>query len=140
MTHPILKKKLAQLKEYLDKLAPYVALSSDVLLHNEEKRVAMERWFQLAVDEAIDINTALIYQGGGAIPESYKSTFHDLAELGIITHNFAEQIAESAKVRNRIIHDYEKMQYSDMIESIKKFFEMYIVYMQILIKKFVNKK
>lgn len=63
-------------------------------------------WFQLMVDEAVDINTALIYQLRGKVPDSYKSTFYELVSLDILEKSFAEKIAESVKVRNQMIHDY----------------------------------
>src|SRR3989338_7950103 len=94
---PIFKKKVDRLQEYISKLAPYVALDTAELLKNEEKRAAMERWFQLMVDEAVDINASLAYQLGGKVADSYKSSFHELVPLGVIDNNFATQIAESAK-------------------------------------------
>lgn len=132
-----IQKKIYQLQEYLNKLAPYTTLNSAVLLGNEEKRAAMERWFQLMVDEAIDINAALAYQLGGRIPESYKSSFHELASLGIIENGFTEQIADSAKVRNQMTHDYEKIRYAELIALMKKYFELYKKYTQILVEKFI---
>lgn len=138
MKNPELERKISLLKEYLDKLAPYVALDSDDLIRNEEKRAAMERWFQLMVDEAVDINTALTYQLSGKVSESYKSTFYELVPLNILEKNFAEKIAESVKVRNQMIHDYERIQHLELIERMKSFFEPYKTYTRILIKKFLD--
>ena len=134
---PIFKKKVDQLQEYISKVAPYVALDTEVLLKNEEKRVAMERWFQLMVDEAVDINAFLVYQVGGKVAESYKSSFHELVSLSIIDSSFAEKIADSAKIRNQMTHDYEKIQYVDLIESMKKYFELYKEYVGIIVTKFL---
>ena len=132
------QRKIRLLREYMDKLAPYAALSSDELLRNEEKRAAMERWFQLVVDEAVDINAVLAYQLGGRIPESHKSTFFELVPLNILKTDFAEKIAGSIKVRNQMTHDYEKVQHSELIASMKKYFELYKTYTRILIEKFLG--
>ena len=72
MKNPELERKISLLREYVDKMAPYAELDSSELIRNEEKRAAMERWFQLMVDEAVDINTALAYQLSGKVSESYK--------------------------------------------------------------------
>ena len=138
MKNPELERKIKLLKEYVDKLAPYAALDSIDLLRNEEKRAAMERWFQLMVDEAVDINTVLIYELSGKVSESYKSTFYELVPPNILEKSFAEKIAESVKVRNQMIHDYERIQYSDLIERMKSFFEPYKTYTSIIIEKFLG--
>lgn len=138
MKNPELERKINLLREYVDKLAPYVALDSSDLIKNEEKRAAMERWFQLMVDEAVDINAALAYQLSGKVSESYKSTFYELVTLNIIEKTFAEKIAESVKVRNQMIHDYERIQYSELIEKMKSFFEPYKTYTRVLIEKFLD--
>lgn len=138
MKNPELERKIKLLKEYVNKLAPYAALNSIDLLRNEEKRAAMERWFQLMVDEAVDINTALIYELSGKVSESYKSTFYELVSLNILEKVFAEKIAESVKVRNQMIHDYERIQYSELIERMKSLFEPYKTYTRIIIEKFLD--
>lgn len=138
MKNPELERKIGLLREYVDKLAPYAALDSDELIRNEEKRAAMERWFQLMVDEAVDINTSITYQMTGKVSESYKSTFYELAQLNILEKSFAEKIAESVKVRNQMIHDYERIQHSELIERMKSFFEPYKTYTRIIIEKFLD--
>lgn len=137
---PIFKKKIDQLQEYISKVAPYVELDTDVLLKNEEKRVAMERWFQLMVDEAVDINAFLAYQVGGKVVDSYKSSFHELVPLIVIDASFAEKIADSAKIRNQMTHDYEKMQHIDLVEAMKKYFILYKEYVGIIVSKFLLDK
>lgn len=138
MKNPELERKIGLLKEYVDKLAPYAVLDSSDLIRNEEKRAAMERWFQLMVDEAVDINTSLAYQLSGKVSESYKSTFYELVTLNILEKSFVEKIAESVKVRNQMIHDYERIQHSELIERMKSFFEPYKTYTRILIEKFLD--
>jgi uncharacterized protein YutE (UPF0331/DUF86 family) len=71
------------------------------------------------------------------IAESNKSTFYGIADLGIITPEFADAIALSAKTRNNLVHDYEKVQKSMLVEEMKKFIELYKEYIKILIEKFV---
>ncbi len=45
---------------------------------------------------------------------------------------------EEVRVRNAIIHDYEKLQKKKLIEDIKKFTEVYKEYTSILIHRFVK--
>ena len=130
-----IQKKVVQLQEYMDKLSEYAAFSTDEVLMDEQKRLAMERLFLLMVDEAVDINAAVAYQLGGRIAESYKSSFHELVPLHLLAPGFAEKIAESAKIRNQLTHDYETLQKREAIENMKKFYELYKEYVRVLIEK-----
>lgn len=138
MSNQELKRKIDRLKEYLNTLSNYVSLDSLDILKNKEKLAAMERWFLLSVDEAIDINAAAIYLIAGKVADSYKSTFHELVPIGIIGIELAEKIAESAKIRNQLTHDYEKLQKADAISAMKRFYPLYKEYLKALVKKFVK--
>ncbi|MDE1975207.1 MAG: DUF86 domain-containing protein [Patescibacteria group bacterium] len=131
----LLEKKLGLLKGYMDKLERYVVLGTDEILENDDKLLAMERAFQLVVDEAIDINSVLAYQLGNTVPDAYKSTFYDLVPIGVIDVDFADKISESAKVRNRLTHEYDNLTNKETVESIKKFFEMYKMYTKTVVEK-----
>jgi uncharacterized protein YutE (UPF0331/DUF86 family) len=134
----ILKDKALLLQKYFKKLMAYLALTDEELLHNEDKLYAMQRFFQLVVDESIDINSILIYQLGGTIPDSLKSSFYELVPLKIIDQDFAERISESAKIRNQMTHDYDKLTEEQVTSSIRKFSEMYQEYIKILVEKFIK--
>lgn len=132
-----LEKKILNLQEYLKDLEEYAILSDEQILGNKDKFYSLQRVFQLVVDEAVDINAILVYQLGGNIPDSFKSSFYELVPLKIIENSFAERISDSAKIRNQITHDYERLTNVEIVASIKKFFELYKEYVKILIGKFV---
>lgn len=133
-----LKRKIQRLQEYFNDLSPYLDMDTDTLLGNKEKRASMERFFQLMADEAFDVNGLIVYQLGNELPESNRSTFLAVSDLGILEKDFAEKISGSAGVRNAIIHDYEKLQKKKLVEDIKKFAELYKEYIKILIERFVK--
>ena len=130
--------KIGIIQDYLNKVVLYTDLPTEELTNNFEKLSTLERHFILMADEAFDINSALAYQLGNKIPESNKSTFYELANLNIITQEFADKISLSAKIRNNLVHNYEEVQKRIMIEEIKKYAELYKEYIKILIIKFVN--
>jgi len=135
----ILERKILLLHGYLSDLESYVKLDDKQILDNKDKLYSMERVFQLVVDEAIDINAIIIYQLGGAIPDSSKSSFYELVPLKVVDQDFAEKISESAKIRNQMTHDYDKLSLGEVISSTRGFFEMYKIYVKILIDKFIPK-
>ncbi len=65
------------IREYMVKLGKYTSLATEDILKDEDKRLAIERSFQLVVDEAVDINSLLAYQIGNKVPDAYKSTFYE---------------------------------------------------------------
>lgn len=135
----VLERKILVLLGYLEELKSYVNLSDEVIRHNKDKLYSMERMFQLVVDEAVDINAILAYHLGGKIPDSLKSSFFEIVPLKIIDYYFAEKISESAKTRNQVTYDYDKLTTAEVISSIRKFSEMYETYAKILVEKFINK-
>ena len=138
--HPEIIRKIKLLKVYLDDLREYTVLSMEDILENKDKLRSMERCFQLMTDGAFDVNGALAYQISKKIPEDNKSTFYELSDLGILDKDFANSIAESAKARNELTHNYEKVQKSEMVDNIKRFADMYEKYIKILIDKFIPKE
>ena len=138
--HPEIIRKIKLLRGYLDDLREYTALPLEKILENKDKLRSMERCFQLMTDEAFDVNGALAYQLGKKIPEDNKSTFYELSELGILEKDFANAIAESAKTRNELTHNYEKVQKSEMVDNMKRFADMYEKYIKILIDRFIPKE
>lgn len=66
------------------------------------------------------------------------TNFHELVPLKVINLELAEKIGESAKIRNQLTHDYEKLQKKNAIEAMKKFHPLYKEYLLVLIKKLVG--
>jgi uncharacterized protein YutE (UPF0331/DUF86 family) len=129
--------KINLIGDYLKIVSHYAGLPTEELLGNLEKLSTMERHFILMADEAFDVNSAIAYQLGGKIADSNRSTFYEVADLGVIPRDFAEKISLSARTRNNLIHDYEKVQKSQLVEDMKTFTEMYKEYLKILVEKFV---
>lgn len=133
-----IKRKIDKLRSYLEELKPFLISDTAVLLQDKIKVRAIERLFQLIVDEAVDINMLLITDSQAENPENYRSTFYALVNLKVLDNNLAGRISESAKLRNQLVHKYEEVQEKEMIEKIKKFTEMYEEYLVYVIKAVVK--
>jgi uncharacterized protein YutE (UPF0331/DUF86 family) len=131
-----IKRKVDILRSYLEEMDRFLVVSDKDILADDIKLRAIERVFQLIVDEAVDINTLILADAVSQSPESYKSTFFMLADEKIIDRDLSEKISGSAKIRNQIVHDYEKILESDLIQKIKKFQPIYKEYLAVLIKKY----
>lgn len=131
-------RRIGVLQDYLKKVTFYTELPVEDVINNFEKLSTLERQFILMTDEAFEINSALAYQLGNKIPESNRSTFYEIADLGIITQEFADKISLSAKTRNNLVHNYDKVQKSVSVNNMKIFTDLYTQYAKILVVKFID--
>ncbi|MCC4771760.1 DUF86 domain-containing protein [Methanosarcina sp. DH2] len=74
-----------------------------------EKRSAIERNFQLAVESAIYLGEIIISEEGFERPQDYESVFLVLGRHSILPEAFAERFASAAGFRNMLVHRYEEV-------------------------------
>lgn len=102
-------KKLVFIEEYFKELEEVCNISMDEMKKDFMRFYAMERIFQLIVDEMIDINNHIIIHSGFKNPNDLQSTFITLGENDVIPMDFANKIFSCVGLRNRLVHRYEKI-------------------------------
>ncbi len=107
MPKEIIFKKLEQIKSLLAELErllkkPYRQFSGDLTILR-----AAERNFQLVVELACDINATLLIEKTGRTPDSYRESFSQLAKLNIFPGKTLRLLANSARLRNILTHEYD---------------------------------
>ncbi len=125
-----IKSKMVRLGNYLSRIDLLLRLSDEEIVVNEEKLLSVERLYQLIVDEAIDINIALLSQKFNYVPESYRSSFTDMAEKKFLEKNFSDKISLSVKTRNQIVHDYEFVKKQALVSDVRRYVALYKEYVQ----------
>ena len=115
----------------------------DLTLSRYEKDLllskAVERLLQEIIDTAIDINTYIIVQLGKDPPEDYFRSFILAGEIEIITVELAEKLAPSTGLRNRLIHEYDTIDNSLMLDALDRCKTDYNRYVQ-EIESFLQKR
>jgi uncharacterized protein YutE (UPF0331/DUF86 family) len=61
------------------------------------------------IGRMIDVNYHLITEAGQPPPRDYFDSFTQLARIGVLPAKFATQIAASAGLRNRLVHEYDEI-------------------------------
>ena len=102
----LIRRKLARLNMYLDKLAPIASKSFNEYLADFYHKSSAERLIQLIVECASDVNNHVVVESGQRPPEDYTSSFVRAAEVGLIKRDLAEKIKGSGGMRNIIVHEY----------------------------------
>ena len=82
-------------------LEDYIASPTDEVL--------VERYLERIIGRMIDINYHLITEAGQPPPRDYFDSFTQLARIGVVPPAFATQIAASAGLRNRLVHEYDEI-------------------------------
>lgn len=126
----IIRRKLLVIAENLKALEPITNMTREGYVGDVYKRKATERLLQELIEAAIDINSHLIVQTGHATPDDYYESFIKAGELSIISADLAEKLAPSAGLRNRLVHEYDLLDHSLVLEAVKMAEELYPKYIK----------
>ena len=141
MANEIIEKKLDQMKELLSEIRRLTGVPFGVFVKDLTVVRAAERNFQLIVDLASDINIQLLLESGKKTPDTYRQSFTDLGAAGIIDAQLAKKLADSAKIRNILVHEYDfEEDYEKFYSSAKGLLPSYDEYMKVIYTHIKGKK
>lgn len=124
----IVRRKLSVMIENLKALEPIKNMKKDEYLGDIYKRKATERLLQELIEAAIDINIHIIVQTGNTVPDDYYGSFIRAGELKIISMDLAEKLAPSAGLRNRLVHEYDLLEHSMVLDAVRMADQQYPKY------------
>ncbi len=136
---PEIEKKLKLLAEYLNELEQISQASYKQYQANFQVRRTVERLIQLVVEVATDINGLLITGLGEPPPEDYFTSFTKLSQLGMLPDDFAQMLAPTTAIRNRLVHEYDTVDERLVYASIKPILGEFTQYLD-EIHKYVQTK
>jgi len=98
--------KLALIERYLKKLEQIEANGKRAFLESDTHYTA-ERYTELVVGYAIDINFHLLKILDHPAPIKYRDSFIELGRTAILNYELATRLADSAGLRNLLVHQYD---------------------------------
>lgn len=134
----VVRRKLAVIVENLRTLEPVVKLPLARYQNDIFTRKGTERLLQELIEAAIDINTHLIVQSGMALPDEYYQGFLKLADIGVLSRDFATDLAPAAGLRNRLVHEYDAVVDAIVLDATRKaqmLFPKYVAAIEAYLKK-----
>ncbi|MCD5396095.1 MAG: DUF86 domain-containing protein [Candidatus Pacebacteria bacterium] len=134
-----IEQKLDKIKNYYKELEKILEIEDSQIIENTINLRAIERIFQLIVDEMIDINLHLIRELNLSSPQDFQSGFEILAKGKILPYDFARKIAPVVGLRNRLVHRYEEIDRKFFLRQVGEEREDFIKYIR-YIEEFLNKK
>lgn len=91
-------------------------------------RHAVEKVVELIVEDAIDINRAIIEAAQLQPPQTSYNTFVELEQLGILPRGLTTRLANATGLRNRLVHRYEEIDHKMVYDSLKPLLRNYRKY------------
>jgi len=134
-------RKIKLIQEEIAKLEKLGNYTFEEIKDDFIKRYSVERALEKIIMRAIDINQHIIAENAAGYEaiRGYEDTFHILTKLNVYPEEFSKQIAPSAGLRNRLVHEYndtkDEMVYNSVADAIIQYTE-YCNY----ILKYIQKK
>lgn len=131
--------KLEEISDYLNEVENFLKYSNKEILSDSGKLHIAERLLQLIVDTMIDINQHFIRELNLKISEDFQGTFYILGERKILPKNFAQKIAPTVGLRNRIVHRYDTIDKNLFIKTFRKNYLDFERYIKLISQYLKNK-
>ena len=126
----MITRKLAVIVRNLGALEEISTLSPTEYREDLIRRKAAERLLQELIEAAIDVNTHMIVELGGMVPDSYHDGFIGLASLGVLPLHLAQILAPSAGLRHRLVHEYDAIDDSIVYSAAREAPQLYSAYVR----------
>jgi uncharacterized protein YutE (UPF0331/DUF86 family) len=120
----VVLRKLASIQRALGELEKVRDLSLDQYRADLWRRKAVERFLQEALEAASDAAAHLLASAGRPAPADYFTAYLDLAELGVLSVELADELAPSAGLRNRLVHEYDDLDDGIVLRSVSRAIEL----------------
>lgn len=125
----IIKRKLRELEQNLIYLKQ---VSYDINLENLKSDMirywGIERGIQISIESIIDIANIIISVSDKEKPDTYRESMLILSEIGVVTKQFSQRLANMAGFRNILVHDYIRVDPEIIINVLKIDIEDFIKY------------
>jgi len=116
----LIRRKLGNLAAYVDELLPYLDVPYREYRERPGHRRIVERLAQVIVECAIDVSGMLLVSAGQPPAQSARQSFEAIQELGVIDEHLLSRFRRYVGMRNRIVHDYDRLDSSTLFYSARR--------------------
>ena len=97
---------ISELNNAMDALNDIISEGETEFMANRHLRGSAKYHFLVAIESVLDLSNHLITQNKWRLPEDYADTFLVMAENEVLKRDEAEHLGEMARFRNRLVHQY----------------------------------
>jgi uncharacterized protein YutE (UPF0331/DUF86 family) len=114
------QEKFLSAKKYWSKLNEIISKTSEALESDIDQQLMGERIFEILSQIVLDVCTHIIAHLRESPPKTYADCMKKLGELGIINPKTSEKTTAMIKMRNIIVYQYGKINYSLLFEGLRE--------------------
>lgn len=100
---------ISELYRAMDALDDIVVGGREEFMKNRHIRGSAKYHLLVAIEAVLDLSNHIITYNAWRLPEDYADTFLVMAENALITHEEASNLSDMARFRNRLVHQYYKI-------------------------------
>lgn len=115
----IIENKIEAIKKNLKLLKEFRKYSAEVLKSETILNGAVKWYLYLVIQDTISLAEAVIAYKNLRKPTSYRESFYILREEKIISFDLQEALIKMSGFRNLIIHEYDKIDFRKVVETLK---------------------
>ena len=116
--------KINEIEGFLEELSTIIPSSIEQYKTQFEKRAACERYIDKIVEAVEDLAFLIIKAKKISPPEEGREVFPTLASAGIISEILAARLRDAKGLRNRLSHQYGKIDNEIVFEALSNEFEI----------------
>jgi uncharacterized protein YutE (UPF0331/DUF86 family) len=105
----LLRRKLAELSEYVSQVSEYRDLTVESYRADWKTQRIVERTLQMAIEACLDIASHVLADRQLRAPSTYAETFEILAKAGLVSPDLARVMIEMTGFRNIVVHEYARI-------------------------------
>jgi uncharacterized protein YutE (UPF0331/DUF86 family) len=136
LNNEFVNRKIRLIQKDIDRLGSFVKEGREEVVMDYFKMNNIERMLEKIINRAIDINQHIVSRKGKGDEKlgGYEDTFYAMADIGVFEKDFAEKIAPSAGLRNRLVHEYDDIDKDIVFDSAVKAVGQYTKYCDYTLK------
>lgn len=116
----IVERRLRLMRELLDDLRPYAEVTGARLATDRTAKHVVERVLSQLIELAAQVNAHLVAGLAGRAPATLRSSFLDVAALGVVPEELAVRLAPAAGLRNLLVHEYGDIDPEQVAAAVRK--------------------
>jgi uncharacterized protein YutE (UPF0331/DUF86 family) len=105
----LLRRKLAELAEYVVQVSEYRGLTVAAYRADWKSQRIVERTLQMAIEVCVDIAGHVLADRALRAPSTYAETFEILVEAGLMSPALGRVMVEMTGFRNIVVHEYTRV-------------------------------
>ncbi|MDO8142830.1 MAG: DUF86 domain-containing protein [Candidatus Brocadiales bacterium] len=131
---PLILRKLGELDEYLKQMREFSSVTLEEYSRDWKVQRIVERTLQMMIETCADIANHIISDRGYRIPDNYGDTFRVLHENGVLKKDLFEIMANMARFRNIVVHQYDRVDESIVIGILRNYLNDFEAYRDAIIR------